>query len=97
MRVNPQLQITEFVEKPKDPNVIADLAVGDAVKSKMIEPDSGEYCLASMGIYVFNAKVLSEALDSDMADFGKEVIPSLLGEKKLLIMSLMITGKISEQ
>ena len=83
MRVNPQLQITEFVEKPKDPKVIADLAVGDAVKSKMKEPGSGEYCLASMGIYVFNAKVLSEALDSDMADFGKEVIPSLLGEKKL--------------
>ena len=36
-----------------------------------------------MGIYVFNARVLSEALDSDMKDFGKEVIPSLLGKKKL--------------
>ena len=36
-----------------------------------------------MGIYVFNARALSEALDSDMKDFGKEVIPSLLGKKKL--------------
>ena len=34
-----------------------------------------------MGIYVFNARVLSEALDSDMKDFGKEVIPSLLGKE----------------
>jgi glucose-1-phosphate adenylyltransferase len=33
---------------------------------------------------VFNRSVLAEALDNDMADFGKEVIPSLLGRKKLI-------------
>ena len=83
MRVNEALEINEFVEKPTDPKVIAGLAVGSGVKSKMKDPDSGDYCLASMGIYVFNARVLSEALDSEMKDFGKEVIPSLLGKKKL--------------
>jgi glucose-1-phosphate adenylyltransferase len=36
-----------------------------------------------MGIYVFNRAVLDAALDNTMADFGKEVIPSLLGSKKL--------------
>jgi len=83
MRVNEALEINEFVEKPTDPKVIAGLAVGSGVKSKMKDPESVDYCLASMGIYVFNARALSEALDSDMKDFGKEVIPSLLGKKKL--------------
>ena len=36
-----------------------------------------------MGIYVFNRAVLAEALDNTMADFGREIIPSLLGRKKL--------------
>ena len=40
-------------------------------------------CLASMGIYVFNRAVLAEALDNTMTDFGREVIPSLLGRKRL--------------
>jgi len=36
-----------------------------------------------MGIYVFNRKALIDALDNGMTDFGKEVIPSLLGAKGL--------------
>jgi glucose-1-phosphate adenylyltransferase len=36
-----------------------------------------------MGIYVFNREALAEALDNPMTDFGKEVIPGLLGRKKL--------------
>ena len=83
MRVDKNLEITEFIEKPKDPKVISSLAVGEEVKSKMTAPGVDDYCLASMGIYAFNAKVLSEALNSSMTDFGKEVIPSLLGKKKL--------------
>lgn len=83
MRINDQLEITEFVEKPTDPKVIQGLAVGDAVKRKMKDPGNGEYCLASMGIYVFNAKTLVNALNSNATDFGKEIIPSLLGKEKM--------------
>ncbi len=36
-----------------------------------------------MGIYVFNRAVLAEALENSMTDFGREVIPALLGRKKL--------------
>ena len=36
-----------------------------------------------MGIYVFNRSVLADALDNTMADFGREIIPGLLGKKKL--------------
>ncbi|MDP4611875.1 MAG: glucose-1-phosphate adenylyltransferase [Opitutales bacterium] len=83
MRINDQLEITEFVEKPKDPAIIKGLAVGDSVRKKMKDPGTKDYCLASMGIYVFNAKTLVEALDSDTTDFGKEIIPGLLGKAKM--------------
>lgn len=83
MRVNDDLEITEFVEKPTDPKVIEGLAVGTSVLEKMHNPGEADYCLASMGIYVFNARTLVDALDSDATDFGKEVIPGLLGKSKM--------------
>ncbi|MEZ5413808.1 MAG: glucose-1-phosphate adenylyltransferase [Opitutaceae bacterium] len=83
MKVSDDLSIAEFAEKPKDPAVIAGLTLSEKLE-KQLQSSSGEkHCLASMGIYVFNRKVLAEALDNTMTDFGKEVIPSLLGRKKL--------------
>ncbi|MBC8189420.1 MAG: glucose-1-phosphate adenylyltransferase [Puniceicoccaceae bacterium] len=83
MRINDKLEVTEFVEKPSDPNIIQRLAVGESVRTKMKDPGTRDYCLASMGIYVFNAKVLIDALKSDATDFGKEIIPGLLGQAKI--------------
>jgi glucose-1-phosphate adenylyltransferase len=83
MRINDDLEVTEFVEKPTDPKVIDSLAVGESVRKKMKNPGTQDYCLASMGIYVFNANTLVESLKSDAADFGKEVIPNLLGKARM--------------
>jgi len=83
MRVADDLSITQFVEKPKDPAVIASLALSAAVEAKLTTPSAEKRCLASMGIYVFNRSVLAEALENTMADFGREVIPGLLGKAKL--------------
>lgn len=83
MRVDDSLDIKAFVEKPKDPKVIESLAVSSAIEKQFEEPLSEKSCLASMGIYVFNRAALAEALDNNMTDFGREVIPSLLGKKKL--------------
>lgn len=61
-------RITEFVEKPPVP----------------------ESNLASMGIYIFNRKLLRKLLLADMKnpdsnhDFGKDIIPTLLGDEKRL-------------
>ncbi len=84
MRVHDDGQIAEFVEKPKDPKVIESLAIGESLRQKMREPKDTSYCLASMGIYVFTAKVMREALKTPATDFGKEIIPGLLGQKKLM-------------
>lgn len=82
MRVKDDLSVTEFVEKPKDPKIINDLAVGPVLQQRLA-PASEKVCLASMGIYVFSREVLRDALDNNMKDFGKEVIPALLGKSKL--------------
>ncbi len=83
MRVGDDLAISEFVEKPKDPKVIEGLAISEKLEARLANPSGEKHCLASMGIYVFNRKALADALDNGMTDFGKEVIPSLLGKKKL--------------
>lgn len=83
MRVNDDLSIQEFVEKPTDPKVIASLAVSDKIERTLTSDTGEKHCLASMGIYVFNRNVLADALDNKMTDFGKEVIPSLLASKRL--------------
>jgi len=55
-------RIVGFEEKPKEPKCI---------------PGTAD-CLASMGIYIFDAKVLNEWLDNDLVDFGKDVIPAMV-------------------
>ena len=82
MRVNDKLGITEFAEKPKDPAVIESFLIGEDLKHGLKDPNQ-DYCLASMGIYVFSQKILEDAMSGDEMDFGKEVIPGLLGKKKL--------------
>ena len=55
------------------------------------KPDEPKNNLASMGVYIFKADVLKEFLEMDHGnerstnDFGKDVIPLLLDEKKKLI------------
>ena len=83
MQVHDDLSIERFVEKPKDPAVIAGLALSPKLEATLKTPSTEKRCLASMGIYVFNRLALTEALDNTMADFGREIIPGLLGKKKL--------------
>ena len=79
LRVGEDSKIVDFVEKPTDPEVIARL-VPPELKAGGGEPDR---CLASMGIYVFNATAMEDALSGDATDFGKEIIPSLVGQKDI--------------
>jgi len=72
--------ITSFIEKPKKellPEWKSE--VGDILKSK------GEEYLASMGIYLFNRKLLLELLENNTrTDFGKEIIPQSLEDHKVI-------------
>ncbi|MFC0538755.1 glucose-1-phosphate adenylyltransferase [Pelagicoccus mobilis] len=83
MRVSKSQEITEFVEKPSDPKVIEGLKIPSEIAGDLKTKNAEDCCLASMGIYVFNRETMIDALDNSMTDFGKEVIPSLLGNSKL--------------
>ncbi len=69
MAVDEQRRITDFVEKPADPPAM---------------PGKPDRALASMGIYIFNARYLFQELERDMADpgsshdFGKDIIPKMV-------------------
>jgi glucose-1-phosphate adenylyltransferase len=72
--------ITSFIEKPTAnllPDWLSD--VGDNMKAQ------GREYLASMGIYVFNRKVLFDLLEgNNRTDFGKEIIPQSLETHKVV-------------
>ncbi len=76
-------RITKFVEKPDDPKLLKDLKVDPKYWNKFgKDKQSGEY-LANMGVYVFKRKVLeSILLDGEELDFGKEIFPRSVAEKK---------------
>jgi len=69
MQIDDSQRVVRFREKPETPDPL---------------PDNPDRCLASMGIYVFNANFLfdqlcRDATDNDSAhDFGKNIIPSII-------------------
>lgn len=83
MRVGYDYRIQEFLEKPKTQDLVDSLVISDRLCSELQGMCKINHCLASMGIYVFKARVLREALEQKGSDFGKEIIPSLLGKVSL--------------
>jgi glucose-1-phosphate adenylyltransferase len=67
-------RVTGFLEKPQSPPAM---------------PGRPDLALASMGIYVFDSALMIRALEEDAArpdshhDFGKDIIPSLIGKSRV--------------
>lgn len=74
LKASPEGEIESFVEKPSND-------VLESWKSEVSEKSKkeGKEYLASMGIYVFNKKVLKRIFDEDPGDdFGKDLIPNAI-------------------
>ncbi len=75
MHINDKNRIIDFLEKPADPPGM---------------PSKPEMALASMGIYIFNKKLLIDTLKEDAKDqasehdFGTNVIPHLVKNAKVM-------------
>ncbi|MBX3240110.1 MAG: glucose-1-phosphate adenylyltransferase [Chitinophagaceae bacterium] len=82
LKADEEQTITSFIEKPKKdvlPEWISD--TGDEMKS------AGRIYLASMGIYIFNRKLLFDLLldtKKEATDFGKEIIPGSIDQHKVV-------------
>jgi glucose-1-phosphate adenylyltransferase len=79
LQTNKDNFVTAFVEKPTS---------GFAQLVSKVSPEmtaQGRVYLASMGIYIFNRKLLFDLLQgNESTDFGKEVIPQSINKHKVL-------------
>ena len=80
MKTDASGAVLEFVEKPgKNDALFEGLeAPPELLERFKVSAEDGPWYLANMGIYVFDLDLLGRALDNDLPDFGKEVLPSLL-------------------
>jgi len=82
MQIDDTNRITRFVEKPKDDAALDSLKLPAAMQASLGIP-GGESYLASMGIYVFNRRVICELLDNPLSDFGKHIIPHAIQSRRV--------------
>ncbi|TWT78281.1 Glucose-1-phosphate adenylyltransferase [Posidoniimonas polymericola] len=74
MEVDPENRVRGFEEKSPSPKTV---------------PGQPDTCLASMGVYVFNAPFLFDELCKDATlpesahDFGKNIIPSIIDQRRV--------------
>jgi glucose-1-phosphate adenylyltransferase len=74
-------RITRFVEKPAEEAVLHEMKMDRELLGAIGSNEDEELFQASMGIYVFNRKVLIECLENDLVDFGKHVIPHSIKDR----------------
>ncbi len=80
MHTDADRRIVRFEEKPKTAELLDALCIPPVLLKELGQPEDADLYQASMGIYIFNRDVLVKALDNDCADFGKHVIPEMLGK-----------------
>lgn len=79
LKTDSDQSISSFIEKPAT-ELLVDWASEVTPEMRAQE----RHYLASMGIYVFNKQLLIDLLSNpDTTDFGKEIIPNAIGNKKV--------------
>lgn len=82
LKTDDEQYITSFIEKPKKEI----LSEWESDTGEQMQKQGKKY-LASMGIYIFNRKVMDDLLMKvypDAADFGKEIIPNSISTHKVV-------------
>jgi len=82
VEVDNDFRIIGFQEKPEDPRTI---------------PGDSSHVLASMGVYLFRTDVLLDLLtSSSQTDFGKDILPEILGTHRLMAYPYRRENKIRD-
>ncbi|MBN1794448.1 MAG: glucose-1-phosphate adenylyltransferase [Candidatus Omnitrophica bacterium] len=83
LKMNNKRRIVNFLEKPQTLSEVKDFILPRHSAVNGAKGYTGEKCcLISMGIYIFKAKKLLKALESNELDFGKEIIPHAIRTMK---------------
>ena len=75
-------RIVEFREKPSTPDERAGMEVAPSLLESKDVPSDMPY-IASMGVYIFRKEALVEALDNDLVDFGGDIIPAEISQRRV--------------
>jgi glucose-1-phosphate adenylyltransferase len=81
LKTDKRNRITEFLEKPGPVKDIENFKIPSELRAAGNAKEDSY--LASMGIYVFNAKNMEDCLANELTDFGKEVIPQAINNLKV--------------
>jgi glucose-1-phosphate adenylyltransferase len=65
LEIDQDNRLIGFEEKPAQPKTMS---------------DAPDYALVSMGVYIFRVSTLLEALQGQEDDFGKHIIPGMIGK-----------------
>ena len=79
VKMTEDMVISDFIEKPENVEMLEGFNCSSIIKKGQ---ESKPY-LASMGIYLFNKDVLFDVLNNDLDDFGKDIIPAAIKNKKV--------------
>ena len=84
MRIQADGKVIEFEEKPKTQEKLNRVRTDTGWLEKLGLKAGGRPYLASMGIYLFNARALVELLESsDATDFGQEILPQTIANHRV--------------
>lgn len=83
LKINDERKIVDFVEKPKDAEVLQGMQIDAEVKKDFKFHSAECNYLGSMGIYLFKREVLFKLLLEDLReDFGKHLLPTMVQKGK---------------
>jgi glucose-1-phosphate adenylyltransferase len=82
MKLDNDSKVVKFVEKPTDKSIVDEFEIPENLRAKNDLFGSEEKThVGSMGIYLFNKKVLFDLLNRyDYDDFGKQIIPAAISD-----------------
>ena len=84
MRIQADGKVIDFEEKPKTQEKLNRVRTDTAWLENLGLKAGGRPYLASMGIYLFNARALVELLESsDATDFGHEILPQTIANHRV--------------
>lgn len=84
LKIDRHFRVVDFVEKPSRA-VLRDLTIQGEDLAPLGVQATGPVVLSSMGTYLFNRTRLELALDNEMADFGKNVIPWCIQHMRVFV------------